>query len=184
MKKFFLPLIVIALFVMQGNSQNTFNKGDKVVNLTVGFGNHLYSGSGFSNVTPALAGSFEVGVKDELFDANSSLGIGGYVGYTSAKSNYAGAGFKYSDIILGVRGALHYQLVEKLDTYAGLMLGYDIVSAKYYGTIGAYSGNATASKLAFSFFLGGRYYFNDRFAGLVELGVGITNLNIGVAIKL
>ena len=184
MKRFFLPFIGIALFVIQGNAQNTFNKGDKVVNLAVGFGSGLYSGSVYSNVTPAISGSFEVGIKDELFDANSSLGIGGYVGYTSAKSNFGGAGYKYTDIIIGARGALHYQLVEKLDTYTGLMLGYDIVSAKYYGTLGAYSGNASASGLAFSWFLGGRYYFNDRFAGLLELGVGVTNLNIGVAIKL
>ena len=111
MKKFFLPLLALALFVVPATAQNTFNKGDKVVNLTVGLGNGLYSGSAFSNVTPAIASSFEYGVKDELFDENSSLGVGGYLGYTGPKYDSGlGFGWKYSDIIIGARGAVHYQV--------------------------------------------------------------------------
>jgi len=184
MNKIILLLSVIALFIMQGNAQNTFNKGDKVVNLTVGLGSRLYSGSGYSNITPAISGSYEVGVKDELFDANSSLGVGGYVGYTGSKYTYSpGYGWKYNSVIVGARAALHYQFIDQLDTYTGLMLGYDIVSTKVFGS-GAFDSSATGSGLAFSWFLGGRYYFNDRFAGLVELGYGIAYFNIGVAIKL
>ncbi|MGE5395421.1 MAG: hypothetical protein ACM3P1_11810 [Candidatus Saccharibacteria bacterium] len=184
MKKFLLPLIAIALFVMQGYSQNAFVKGDKVVNLSIGLGSGLYKGSGYSNVTPAIAGSYEIGVVDNLFDENSSLGVGGYLGYTGAKYNFgAGYGWKYSDIIIGARGAVHYQFVDRLDTYAGLMLGYDIVSSKTYGT-GVFSGNASTSGFVLPVFVGGRYYFSDKFAGLVELGTSISYLNIGVAIKL
>ena len=184
MKKIFLPFALLALFVYSGNAQNTFSKGDKVLNLGVGLGGRLYSGSYYTNKTPPISGSFEVGIKDELFDEKSSLGIGGYVGYTGAKYDYSGYGWKYTDVVIGVRGSLHYQLIDNLDSYTGLMLGYDIVSAKSFGTMGTYAGNATASGLAYSWFLGGRYYFSERFAGLLELGYGIAYLNIGVAIKL
>jgi len=180
MKKFLLPLIAIALFVVQGNAQdNTFNKGDKVVNLGVGFGSNLYSGSGYDSKTPPISASYEVGVKDDLFDEFSSLGVGGYVGYTGAKYAYLGGSTKFSSIVIGARGALHYQFIDDLDTYTGLMLGYNIVSVS-----GTDFPGASASEFAFSWFLGGRYYFSDKFAGLVELGSGVAYFTIGVAIKL
>ena len=184
MKKLFLPFVLIALFVMPSMGQNTFNKGDKVLNLTAGLGNRLYSGAAYSKITPALAGSFEVGVKDDLFDENSSLGIGGYVGYTGAEYNFGPEyGWKYTDIIIGARGSVHYQFIESLDSYAGLMLGYDIVSSKTFGT-GTVVGNATASGFDFALYVGGRYYFTEKIAGLLELGYGIAYFNVGVAIKL
>ncbi|HEY3372143.1 MAG TPA: hypothetical protein VGK10_14910 [Prolixibacteraceae bacterium] len=185
MRKFILLLVAIALLVFPGKAQNNaFNKGDKVVNLSVGLGNRLYSGSAYSNVTPAIAGSYEVGIKDELFDVNSSLGVGAYVGYTGSKYTYGpGYGWKYSDVIIGARGAVHYQFIEQLDTYVGLMLGYDIVSVKNFGT-GVYGSSASGSGFKFDAFVGGRYYFTDRLAVLLELGSGIAVVNLGIAIKL
>ena len=184
MKKFFLPLIVFALFVLPGKAQNTFNKGDKVVNLSVGFGNSLYSGAGYKTTIPAIAASYEMGIMDELFDENSSLGVGGYLGYTGAEFNYGpGYGWKYSSVIIGARGSLHYQFIDNLDSYTGLMLGYDIVTTKTFGE-GAFDASASGSGLAFSWFLGGRYYLTERIAGLLELGFGVAYVNVGVAIKL
>jgi hypothetical protein len=104
MKKFFLPLLAIALFVLPGNAQNIFVTGDKVLNLGLGLGGRLYSGSYYTNKTPPISASFEVGVKDELFDEKSTLGVGGYVGYTGAKYDYMGYGWKYTDLIIGARG--------------------------------------------------------------------------------
>lgn len=184
MKKYFLSLIAMAFFALPSQAQNTFVKGDKVVNLAIGLGNRLYSGNSYSSITPAISGSFEVGVIDELFDENSSLGVGGYVGYTSATYTYgSGYGWKYSDIIIGARGSVHYQLVDNLDSYAGVMLGYDIVSAKTFGTT-VFDGGATASGVDFALYVGGRYYFTEKIAALLELGYGIAYLNLGVAIKL
>src|SRR3546814_17252018 len=81
-----LPLIAIVLFVVQGNAQDIFVKGDKVLNLSVGVGSSLYSGSAYGSVTPALADSFEVGVVDDLFDENSALGVGDRKRVVSGKS--------------------------------------------------------------------------------------------------
>ena len=46
MKKTLTLIAVLCGFTFLGISQNTFQKGDKVVNAGIGFGNALYSGSG------------------------------------------------------------------------------------------------------------------------------------------
>jgi hypothetical protein len=179
---FFVGLLLLSAITL--TAQNTFNKGDKVLNLAVGIGNRLYTGSHYSGLTPPISASLEVGVKDNLFDDKSSLGIGGFVGYAGAKWDQAGHGWKYSDYILGVKGALHYQLIDKLDTYTGILLGYDIVSAKWYGSGSEWVNTGSSSGFAWSWFLGGRYYFTDKVAGLIELGYGISYFKVGVALKL
>lgn len=166
--------------------ENTFGKGDKVVNLGIGLLSGLYSGSGYTSKMPPISASFEYGVKDDVLEVGS-IGVGGYVGYASAKweSDWGGAtwGWKYSNFIIGARGSFHYPLVDKLDTYAGVLLGYNIVTVKDIGTIqSGYTSNGSAP--IFSAYVGGRYYFNDKFAGMVELGTGIAYFNLGLAIKL
>ena len=171
---FLLPLFLDAPLAAQ---ESTFAKGDKVLNLGIGFGSSYYS-SFYTSHMPAISASFEVGVIDGILD-KGSIGVGGYIGYSSAKySNY----WKTSNFLIGARGSFHYPLANKLDTYTGLQLGYNIFSTKYYDT---YSGafNASSSGLAYAWFAGARYYFSDKFAGMIEVGYGIAYLNLGVAIK-
>ncbi len=89
-----------------------------------------------------------------------------------------GYGWNYSSIIVGARAALHYQFIDMLDTYTGLMLGYNVVSSKSFGDFGGVTTSAAGSGIAYSWFLGGRYYFSDNFAGMLELGYGIAYLNL------
>jgi len=146
---------------MGASAQNTFNKGDKVLHAGIGVGNTF---SGYSSMIP-IAASFEVGIKDNLFDDKSSLGVGGYFGFASKD----GWTFLYP----GARAALHYQFVDKLDTYAGLMLG-----------IRSWSGHGWSyTDFIIPFFLGARYYFADNIGGFAELGHGIAYLQLGVSIK-
>jgi len=182
-------LLLVALFsfgILTASAQDV-KKGDKVLNLGVGFGTALYSGSGYTGSVPPISGSLEVILKDDLFDGKGALGVGGYLGYAAYKWKYSGFdyGWKYSNIIIGPRGYLHYNILDKLDTYAGLMLGYNVVSSSSYGSY-SYGGNysASASGFIFSGFIGARYFFNDKWAGMVELGSGIAYLNLGVALKL
>jgi hypothetical protein len=182
MKKILASLFIIGCMTIAATAQNTFNKGDKVVNLGIGFGSALYTGSHFTSRTPPISGSFEMGVKDQLFDDKSSLGVGGYLGYTGAKWEESNWGWKYSSIVVGGRAAVHYQFIDQFDTYAGIMLGYNIVSSS---AIGSTYGGATASSsgLTYAGFIGGRYYFTDNIAGLVELGYGVSFINLGLAFK-
>ena len=114
-----------------------------------------------------------------------ALGVGGYLGYTGAKWENQGWGWNYSSVIVGGRAALHYQLIDKLDSYTGLMLGYNVVSSKSFGSNGSWGNHsAVGSGITYSWFLGGRYYFTDNVAGLLELGYGVSFLNIGVSFKL
>jgi hypothetical protein len=174
--------IVFILGAAAANAQ--VKKGDKNLNLGVGLASALYSGSGYSGKIPPISASLEYVLKDDLFDGKGALGVGGYLGYTAAKWDYMGWGWKYNNIIVGPRGYIHYHLVDKLDTYAGALLGYDIVSAKETGnSIPGYNYNATASGVIFSGFIGARYFFNEKFAVMGELGSGIAYLNLGVTLK-
>lgn len=187
MKKL-LGFLLVFLFI--GNvmhaQESTFAKGDKVVNLGIGLLSGLYTGSYYTNKMPPISVSFEYGVKDDVLDVGS-IGVGGYLGYASAKweDNSWGTtyGWKYTNFIIGARGSFHYPLVDKLDTYAGILLGYNVVSVKDIGTA-PFGYNASGSSAIFSGYVGGRYYFSEKFAVLAELGTGIAYLNLGVAIKL
>jgi hypothetical protein len=176
MKKLLLLLVIIFGSVLHLTAQeSTFVKGTKVLNLGVGLGSTYY-GSLYGTRSPALSASFESGVVDGVLE-KGSIGIGGYIGYSSAKySDY----WKTTNILIGARGAFHYPLVEKLDTYTGLLLGYNIFNTKYYST---YTVGGSASSVAFAWFAGGRYYFSDKFAGMAEVGYGIAYLTLGVSLK-
>ncbi|MFB5944913.1 hypothetical protein [Albibacterium profundi] len=185
MKNFVVILCILCMGVSTSSAQeSTFVKPDRVINIGVGLGGNLYSGYG-SDIKriPAITLSYESCVKDQLFDEKSSLGVGAILGYSSAKYNdpMDDWSWKSSTFVVGARGALHYALVDKFDTYTGLMLGYNIVSTKYSGAVDA---GGAASGLSWAWYLGGRYYFNQSTAAFAELGYGISVLNVGVAFKL
>ena len=180
--KVLVVLVFCAAFSVGVNAQNVFSKGDNNLNLGVGIGSVL-GGTGYSTTTPPLSVSYERGIIDQLFDDKSTLGIGAYLGYVANKYDFGGGyGWKYSHTIVGARGALHYQLVDKLDTYGGLMLGYDIINYTTYGN-GNFAGSPTSSSPSWSLFLGARYYFTDNIGAFAELGYGIALLQVGVSFK-
>lgn len=186
-KAFTIILFTVACLYTGTLHAQTFQKGSGVLNLTIGLGNALYSGSGYNSGIPPLAASYEVGIVDNILGDNGSIGVGGYVGYSSYRwrYNYMGQdwGYNYTNIIIGPRGVFHYQLVDKLDTYAGILIGANVVRSREHGNVGSgYS--ASGGGVIYDTFLGARYYFNDSVAGALELGFGISYLNIGVALKL
>jgi hypothetical protein len=175
-------------------------KGDKILNLGLGIGNNFTArGDDFSNSIPPLSASFEYIVNDELFDGKGAIGVGGFAQYMNYnykveylnsindesynmgfKSALAGASdedWKYQKFIVGPRGYLHYSFIDALDTYTGVMIGLDFVSW------GRENSNNSHTGLFWSWILGGRYYFNDNLAAMLELGYSATYLNIGVAYK-
>ncbi|MCX6334138.1 MAG: hypothetical protein NT092_07510 [Bacteroidia bacterium] len=179
MKKIFAVLMVVFFTVAQlGAQEPSFIKGSKVLNLGVGLG-MLHIGSYYKTTVPPVSASFDIGIVDGILK-KAAVGIGPYVGYSASKYEYSGYGWKYSDIILGVRGSFHYPFVDKLDTYAGVLVGYDISTSKDIGTpIGSPDGGHFVT----SEFIGARYYFSEGFAAFAELGYGISWLTGGIALK-
>jgi len=176
-----LLLAAIFSFAHLSAQDPTFNKGDKVLNLGIGLGSTLYSGLYYKSQVPPVSASLEIGIVDEILE-KGVIGVGPYFGYSSYKYSYLTSGYKYSNLILGARGNFHYPLLDKLDTYTGLLLGFNIVSSKWTGD-GTDPLNATSGGVAWAWFVGGRYYFSESFAAMLELGYGIAYLNLGVALK-
>jgi hypothetical protein len=144
-------LIVFLLFLTclpAVQAQEVFRKGTNVVNIGDGLGEYFVP----------LEVSYERGIVDGLIqDTKGAIGVGGYGAlYSNMSTPY---------LVLGVRAAFHYQFVRKLDTYAGLMTGYDL----------------SGSSLVAGTFAGGRYYFHPNLAVYSELGYGVAFLSAGVA---
>jgi len=158
-------------------------KGDMIINIGIGLLKQLPGSNSEKLAIPPIPVSFEYIVKNDLFNGNGALGIGGFGGYTAAKHRYYG-NYKDSRLIIGARGYLHYALVEKLDTYGGALIGYksDMTKISYGDDIP--DDKFTDGKPTLNVFIGCRYFFNDNIAGMAELSWGISIVTIGVAIKL
>src|SRR5690554_6176585 len=188
MKKLIIFISAITISISSYAQTPAFEKSDLVFNAGIGFGSGLY-GTGYKTTMPAISLSGEYGIVDDIFTEGLNLGVGGYVGFASSKYEYSGFGgtygWKYNYTVIGARGAFHYTFVDKLDTYAGVMLGYNVVSVKNIGT--APIGDRTktqGSSMTSSVYLGARYYLTNNFAVMGELGTGVAYVNIGVALKL
>jgi hypothetical protein len=172
-------------FLSLNAQTSTFEKGDKVLNVGLGFGGSYYSGynSGIKR-TPLFSASVDVGILDGILD-KGSIGVGGYIAYKGYKweSGYD-YGWKSTNIVIGPRGTFHYPFIDKLDTYAGLLLAYHIVSEKQTGNWGSTHYKSSGSEVYFSGFIGARYYLTDSFGVMLELGSGNLGIgNIGIAFK-
>jgi hypothetical protein len=187
-RKFGLLIIAMAIVFLATSSDlkaQTFKNGDMVGNLGLGFGWYSY-GYGVTSL-PAISLSLEKGIKD--LENIGPLSIGGIVGYKHASySGYIGGDFGWNDIIIAARGAIHYDLfkVDKLDTYGGVALGVRLESYDYY--IYNLSGNYEKAHTnythgLFAIYVGGRYYFSDKFAAFGELGYGLGYLTLGISYK-
>ncbi len=189
MKKL-IALALVAFFSMPivKAQVSMFNIGDRVVNIGIGLGSLYGSGLYSKTTVPPISISFEQGILDGILE-KAVIGVGAYVGYTSYKWHYVYStydyGYKYSNIIIGGRGSFHYPVVDKLDTYVGILLGYNIVTSSEFGSFsGFYDYTPDRGRIAFSGYVGGRYYFSDKFSGFAELGYGIAYLTLGLGVKL
>ena len=175
-KKVFLAALALIGSVSLANAQEVFHKGTTAINAGIGLGSYYNSLS-----IPPLSVSLDYGVTDNLINGNNgSISVGGFAGYTASSHTYGAYKSTFSYIALGGRGAFHYQFAPKLDTYAGLMLSYNIHSSNYDG----FSNFMKGSHVDWSIFLGGRYFFTEKIGGFAELGYGFYNLNLGVTFKL
>jgi hypothetical protein len=179
-------MILCMCFAQQATAQSTYEMGSQNLHIGIGIGSTLY-GSGFRGLIPPVSISYEKAIKE-------NIGVGGYIGYATSRYDYTGFDYhwRYTYMILGARGAYHFadKLFdnEKLDTYAGLMLGYNVATAKFKSDDPLINGDSFKSEpgggFAWSFYVGGRYQIKESFGLFAELGYGIAWLQAGVNLKL
>jgi hypothetical protein len=174
MKRVLLLYVLVVFITSMSLGQMAYKKGDQVVNVGLGIG-------GF----PGMYGSGSIAITGGYENAiTENISLGGVLGYSSSSYDYGfGDSWKFTYILIGARGAYHYDLLHNpnIDTYGGILLGYNIVS--FSGPSVAYYSPGT-SYLEYGIFVGGRYYFNPHWAVQAELGYGLGILNIGIAYKL
>jgi hypothetical protein len=155
--------------MMAANGQEIFSKGAQRIGLGVGVGTGI-----------PVELSYERSIVDGLIKKkNGAIGVGAYGGWYH-RNLYD---WNYNHYVLGARGAFHYQFVEKLDTYGGLMLGYNIATASWAGD-GESIGTASGSTFGYSLFVGARYFFKPKLGVYSEVGYGISYLSVGITFKL
>ena len=169
----------LLLFAVRSQAQTSgcFDKGSSVINFGIGLGTTLY-GSGYTGSFPPISVSYERGIADGRW------GIGAYLAHTGAKYGDKSDYWKFSYTVIGARGDYHFYTTDKLDTYGGVILGYDIVSDKWHGEGESEEYDASGSSAVFAPFVGGRYYFSQHVGVFAELGYGIAWLNLGLNFSL
>lgn len=174
----FTAVFVFSFMIVAGQKP-VFTKGSRVFNAGLGIGTTVFSSTYNRLVIPPLSASLEVGITDHVLD-KGSVGVGPYLGFLSYKWKFSNYNAQYTNTIIGVRGNFHYPFIEKLDTYSGLLLGWDIVNVKETGD--PYDNyEDSASHIAWAWFIGARYYFRENMAAMAELGYGPSYLNLGLA---
>jgi hypothetical protein len=171
----FLGAVLLSLTSYAQNDQ--FKKGQADVQLGIGFLstlNHTFKTAGYTTkqIVLPISVAAEYAVTDEV-----SAGVA--IAYAKTHLEYQGFDLgTVSHVIIGVRGLYHFHLLSSLDTYGGAMLGYNSTT---------FSDNADKVKvsvLAYTFMVGGKYYFTKNAAVFLELGYGVASVNLGLNFKL
>jgi hypothetical protein len=169
MKNLFNSFVLVALlaFSTQNVLAQSYQQGDKLLNVGIGLGTYGAGGIGFG-------GSFEYGIHD-------AISVGALAGY-SGRSYF---GSRWSVLTIGARGSYHFNELlnldnDMIDLYAGLGLGYRNITWNYNG-----SGinDSWGSGILFLGHIGGKYYFKPNMAAFAELGSGFGTLQAGLAFK-
>jgi len=172
--------IFLSVAIASAVNAQPFQKGTTAANAGIGLGTAL---GGLGKARPAISVSVDHGFWD--IGGPGVISLGGYLGNTGYKYTDAGYTAKWNYIVVGARGAYHYNGftdLPNLDVYGGAMLAYNIVKYKTEGG-GADLSNNYGSGIGLSGFLGGRWFFTDNIGAYAELGYGVSVLAIGVTFK-
>ena len=166
-----------------------FGVGTHALNLGIGLGSRYGYGNGLlgggsSSVSPALSLSYEQGI---LALGPGVLGVGVFAGYQGASYDLGGGDkWKYTDLMVTLRGAFHYPVTPKFDAYGGLGLGVRRLGSAWSGPAGSLfqgAGDVSSTDLTTGLFVGGRYFFTERLGAFAELGYDQTYLKAGLTAR-
>ncbi|HEX2865998.1 MAG TPA: outer membrane beta-barrel protein [Ignavibacteriales bacterium] len=173
-----LVVFMLLSVTTSAQSENPFKKNSQVGQLGIGFG--MAGISGTSSMPPISAG-FQYGIEDKI-------SVGGVLAYASSTYDWGYFGddwsWKYTYFLIGARGEYHFlETVKNLDGYAGLTVGYNIVSVTTPTGYNGYGYEASGSYAVFGIHGGARYFFNPNFAVFGEVGYGLGIFTAGIAYK-
>lgn len=169
MKKIYLLMIAILFAATTSAQSPIFEQGNIAINAGVGLGLR-----GLPVEVSAI-----YGIVDDLFRADGlSLGVGGYFGFTSWKSGLLWYSGGYS-VLPGVRGEVHYSVVDNLDFFGGVLLG---LRMDHWDNDLVF-GNYTNWNLSTGAYVGAKYFVTDNFGFYASAGYGITYLSAGIALQ-
>ena len=77
--------LLVAGMTAEAQTQNTFGGGDIVLSAGIGAGTALNIGN---TVVPPIVIQGEYGIVDNLFDAYSSIGVSGYMGFAAGRKRF------------------------------------------------------------------------------------------------
>ncbi|MEO8068491.1 MAG: hypothetical protein ABI599_12420 [Flavobacteriales bacterium] len=193
MNRTLLVAAVAALALQAGRANaQAFEAGDNILGFGVGAGGSYRVYNAYSGSSPVIMAHYEhaLGVKA----GPGVIGVGAFLGYKTVSYHYDIYGPYYYDyrwnyLQFGARAAYHWNAwhkIEKLDTYAGVLVGASIVTRTdnsnypYYNY--AYLGSR-GSGVRHDAFAGARWYFSNAFAAWGEVGYGLSNISVGLNFK-
>lgn len=173
-----LVVFMLLSVTTSAQSENPFKKNSQVGQLGIGFG--MAGISGTSSMPPISAG-FQYGIEDKI-------SVGGVLAYASSTYDWGYFGddwsWKYTYFLIGARGEYHFlETVKNLDGYAGLTVGYNIVSVTTPAGYHGFGYEASGSYAVFGIHGGARYFFSPNFAVFGEVGYGLGIFTAGIAYK-
>lgn len=160
--------IVTIAFSAQKTQAQAYEQGSLVGNLGIGLG----GGLGLP-----VSVSVDYGFKEKI-------SLGGFAGFATTTEDLGFFKVNYTYILVGARAAYHLDLgVDNLDTYGGLMLGYNAASVGFEPDPGPPFNNITAGGVILGGFAGARYGFTDNIGAFAELGYGVGTATLGLTYK-
>lgn len=188
MKKLVILLITAALMTIFAASifaqERAFEDKTNVIQAGIGFG---LAGMYYDMKIPPIIAAYDRAV----FINELPFSFGAVAGLAQSGTTFTLAGeewtYKWTYIMIGGRASYHFDIgVEKLDLYAGVLLGYNIVKLKEEVPAGweAYTtGISGTSYFLWGIDAGARYFFTPNIGAYLELGYGLAYIHGGIAFK-
>ena len=180
-----MSLMLCFGFASKAQQVDNFSPGELLVSPALGLGTPYWIG--YSTTLPPISVSVDYGIEQDIVD-EGTVSIGGYFGIAQNRYRYnvigSDWGWNFTHIVFGPRGTYTYPVEDKLDIYGVLMLGYSITLNNEVGDIPITANIPTTSKPVLDVSAGGRYFFQDNLAAMVEIGYGVSILRLGVSFRL
>lgn len=192
MKRFFAAAAAAIVAVAATAQSNDFHKGDVAININYGMGAFDKSLDDDSNMFQhSIGATMEYGIIEGIIKGKGTISVGAQVGFgvgSEKRTVHQNGGATFETKLTGnririaTRGALHYQFIPQVDTYAGMMFGIvDIDKYKNKFTVDdinkvIFTGNEWSEKKNYdetrfispALFAGARVMLSDSFGINVE----------------